>query len=92
MTLQLRADVSTADTDAGMVLLDERVGCYWQLNRTGAVVLRLLLDGAAPHQIAQALAKRHAVNTEQAVADVAAFLTRLCTAGLVTDHYRNGHR
>ncbi|HEV7451226.1 MAG TPA: hypothetical protein VGO16_07530 [Pseudonocardiaceae bacterium] len=32
MTLQLRADVSTADTDDGLVLLDERAGRYWQLN------------------------------------------------------------
>lgn len=86
MTLQLRADVTTADTDEGMVLLDERAGRYWQLNSTGALVLRLLLDGAAPHQIARTLADRHAVSTEQATADVVTFLTHLHTAGLVTDH------
>jgi hypothetical protein len=88
MTLQLRTDVTTADTDEGMVLLDERAGRYWQLNPTGALVLRLLLNGAALHQIAQTLADRHAVSTEQATADVAAFLTHLRTAGLVTDHER----
>lgn len=88
MTMQLRADVSTADTDEGMVLLDERVGRYWQLNPTGARVLRLLLDGAAPEQVAQALADRYAVSTEQVAADVAALLDRLRTAGLVTDHHR----
>ncbi|MGH4011996.1 MAG: lasso peptide biosynthesis PqqD family chaperone [Pseudonocardiaceae bacterium] len=83
MTVQLRADVSTAATDDGMVLLDERVGRYWQLNPTGAVVLRLLLDGAAPRQVAQTLADRHAVSAAQAAADVAALLERLHTAGLV---------
>lgn len=88
MTWQLRTDVSTADTDDGMVLLDERTGRYWQLNATGAVVLRKLLDGAAPHQIAQTLADRHAVSTEQAAADVAAVLERLGTAGLVADRGR----
>jgi hypothetical protein len=88
MTLQLRADVSAADTDDGTVLLDERAGRYWQLNPTGALVLRLLLDGACPHQVAQTLADRHAVSTEQAAADVAALLERLHTAGLVTDHRR----
>jgi hypothetical protein len=88
MTVRLRADVSTADTDDGLVLLDERAGRYWQLNPTGALVLRLLLDGATPHQVAQTLADRHPVSTERAAADVAALLERLHTAGLVTDHKR----
>lgn len=88
MTMQLRADVATADTDDGMVLLDERTGRYWRLNRTGAVVLRLLLGGAVPRQVAQTLADRHAVRAEQAVADVVALLERLRTAGLVTDRRR----
>ncbi|HWR48761.1 MAG TPA: lasso peptide biosynthesis PqqD family chaperone [Pseudonocardiaceae bacterium] len=88
MTLQLRPDVTTADTDDGMVLLDERAGRYWQLNSTGALVLRLLLDGTAPHHVAQSLADRHAVSTEQATADVATLLASLHTAGLVTDHGR----
>lgn len=84
--MQLRADVSTADTDEGMVLLDERVGRYWQLNTAGADVLRLLLGGAAPEHVAQTLADRHAVRTDQVAADIAALLERLRTAGLVTDH------
>jgi Coenzyme PQQ synthesis protein D (PqqD) len=83
MTVQLRADVSTADTDDGLVLLDERAGRYWQLNPTGALVLRLLLEGVTPHQIAQTLADRHAVSTERAAADVAALLEHLHNAGLV---------
>lgn len=86
MIVQLQADVSTADTDDGMVLLDERAGRYWQLNFTGALVLRLLLDGATPRRVAQVLAARRPVSTEQATADVAALLQRLRTAGLVTDH------
>ena len=90
MTVQLRADVSTADTDEGMVLLDERVGRYWQLNPTGARVLRLLLNGAAPEQVACILADRYAGSIEQATADVTALLERLRCAGLVTDHHRKG--
>ena len=83
MTVQLRADVSTADTEDGLVLLDERAGRYWQLNPTGALVLRLLLDGVTPSQVAQTLADRHAVSTERAAADVASLLEHLHTAGLV---------
>jgi asparagine synthase (glutamine-hydrolysing) len=83
MTVRLRTDVSTTDTDEGLVLLDERAGRYWQLNPTGALVLRLLLHGATPQQVAQTLADRYAVSAEQAAADVAALLQRLHTAGLV---------
>ncbi|MGH3698127.1 MAG: lasso peptide biosynthesis PqqD family chaperone [Pseudonocardiaceae bacterium] len=85
MTLQLRADVSTADTDDGVVLLDERAGRYWQLNPTGALVLQLLLDGAATPQVAQTLADRYLVSAEQAAADIAALLEHLRTAGLVAE-------
>jgi hypothetical protein len=88
MTVQLRADVSSADTEDGLVLLDERAGCYWQLNPTGAVVLRLLLEGVAPPQVAQILADRHPVSIQRATADVVALLARLHAAGLVTDHAR----
>ncbi|MGH4007938.1 MAG: lasso peptide biosynthesis PqqD family chaperone [Pseudonocardiaceae bacterium] len=88
MTVQLRADVSTADTDDGMVLLDERAGRYWQLNPTGALVLRMLLDGAAPHRVTQTLASRYTVSFEQAAADVADLLEQLHIARLVTDHKR----
>ncbi|MBV8543037.1 MAG: lasso peptide biosynthesis PqqD family chaperone [Pseudonocardiales bacterium] len=87
--MRLRTDVSTADTDDGAVLLDERAGRYWQLNPTGALVLRLLLEGTAPHRVAQALAERHTVGTERAAADVAALLRHLRTAGLVTDDTRS---
>lgn len=66
------------------MLLDERAGRYWPLNPTGALVLRLLLDGVTPDQVAQTLADRHPVSTERAAADVTALLECLRTAGLVT--------
>ena len=65
MILRLRDDVSTADTDDGMILLDERAGRYWQLNRTGALVLTLLRDGAAPQHVAHTLADRHGVSWDR---------------------------
>ncbi len=50
MTFALVPGVSVADTENGTVLLDERSGRYWMLNRTGAVVLRCLLDGESPRR------------------------------------------
>lgn len=42
----LCAHVTACATEDGMVLLDERIGRYWQLNITGAAVVAALLDGA----------------------------------------------
>jgi hypothetical protein len=53
----LRADVTYCDTEDGLVLLDGRRGRYWQLNTTGATVLRALLDGATPQNIARQLSQ-----------------------------------
>jgi hypothetical protein len=85
MTMKLRADVSSAETDNGLVLLDERAGRYWQLNHTGALVLGLLLDGADPEHVAQTLAEQQPVSPEQAATDIGGLLQRLHAAGLL-DH------
>lgn len=84
MTLALNPDVSAADTDTGMVLLDERAGRYWHLNDTGALVLRALLDGKTPKDAAARLAERFpGVGAERAAADVAALLETLSRSRLV---------
>jgi Coenzyme PQQ synthesis protein D (PqqD) len=84
VSLQLRADVSLTDTDDGMVLLDERSGRYWQLNSSGALVLRRLLDGATPEEVTKTLTTRYPVSQEQAGSDVAALVASLRAAGLVS--------
>jgi len=84
MSLRLCSDVSKLETDDGMVLLDERAGRYWQLNRTGAFIVRTLLEGSTPQEIAKTLAQQHGVSVEQVTADIAVLIERLQTAGLVT--------
>jgi len=84
-TPTLGATVHATTTDTGTVLLDERTGRYWQLNPTGAHILRALLDGTAAHDIAQGLVERHTgLAPEQAERDVTALLEHLRAAGLVT--------
>ncbi|MFI6807398.1 lasso peptide biosynthesis PqqD family chaperone [Streptomyces luteogriseus] len=75
--------MSTTDTDDGTVLLDERTGRYWQLNNTGARVLRELLDGHQPAAIATALASRYGIDSQQAERDVSAVIERLRGSELV---------
>lgn len=82
---RLRADVTACATGDSMVLLDERAGHYWQLNGTGALVVKALLDGATPEQVAERLAATRPVTPERAAADVKALVAHLVKERLVTD-------
>ncbi|MER5261745.1 lasso peptide biosynthesis PqqD family chaperone [Actinosynnema sp. NPDC002837] len=84
MPLRIRDGVSTADTEYGTVLLDERTGDYWQLNPTGAEVVRLLLAGRTPDEAVQALTEQFEVDEPQARSDVETLLDSLRSADLVT--------
>lgn len=83
MILRLRAGVSTTDTETAMVLLDEHAGKYWQLNGTGAQVLRDLLDGRSPGEVADHLAEEHPAAAPRARDDVDRLIAALQAANLV---------
>ncbi|WP_433336233.1 lasso peptide biosynthesis PqqD family chaperone [Spirillospora sp. CA-294931] len=83
MTLALPPDVTATDSDDGLVLLDQRAGRYWQLNRTGAATLRLLLDGHSAEQAAALLTRGRPEFTERARRDVESLLAKLTEARLV---------
>jgi len=83
MTLKLRNGVSSADTDYGIVLLDEDSGQYWNLNPTAALVLRTLLHGGTRMQAVQELTEQFAVDADIANRDVEDLVDGLQSAGLV---------
>lgn len=85
MTFTLRERVSAADTDYGIVLLDEDSGEYWNLNPTGALVVRTLLDGGSVADAVHQLTERYAAEPEAAQQDVDDLVAGLRTAGLVTE-------
>ena len=70
MTLTLRDGVSAAETEYGTTLLDEDSGEYWNLNPTGATVLRTLLAGGTAEEAARALTEEYAVDADAAGRDV----------------------
>jgi hypothetical protein len=72
MTLKLRDGVSTADTDYGLVLLDEDSGEYWNLNPTAALAL-------------QELTEQYAVDADTASQDIEDLVGELHSAGLVKE-------
>ncbi len=83
MNIKLRDNVTVADTEYGIVLLDEDGGKYWNLNPTGASVVRAVMDGGTPEQAARTLADEHPVDLATAQADVDELLSQLHAAGLV---------
>jgi Coenzyme PQQ synthesis protein D (PqqD) len=85
MTLKLRDGVSAADTDYGIALLDEDSGEYWNLNPTGALALRTLLNGGTTAQAVQELTEEYAVDAATATRDVEDLVGGLRSAGLVQE-------
>ncbi|MFI6547238.1 lasso peptide biosynthesis PqqD family chaperone [Streptomyces prunicolor] len=83
MKLTLARDVTLTVIDTGAVLLDGRHGRYWQLNHTGAGVLRQLLDGQAPDAAAAGLCAAAPVSDDQARQDVQSLIDALSAAKLV---------
>ncbi|WP_030301136.1 lasso peptide biosynthesis PqqD family chaperone [Streptomyces katrae] len=82
MPLRFGADVSTADTDYGTVLLDERNGQYWELNPTGTLVVQTLMGGGDEAAAADALVAEFDIDRSQAEQDIAALVTELRASGL----------
>ena len=85
MGYHLRTGVSTAETDVGLTVLDEDSGEYFNLNPTGALVLRVLLEGGTPDDGVERLRAAYDVDRETAEADVRELVSALKSAGLVVD-------
>jgi len=83
MTFELRTGVSTAETDAGLTLLDERNGEYFNLNPTGALVLEALLSGDTSEHAVERLMAEYDVDRTTAQRDVTDVVAALESAGLV---------
>ncbi len=90
MTLKLRNGVSMVETDYGIALLDEHSGQYWNLNPTGALVLRTLLTGGTTAQAAEDLTQQYAVEIDSANRDVDDLIGELQSAGLVQQEAPTG--
>jgi hypothetical protein len=84
MPLRFGDNVSTAETDYGTVLLDERAGAYWELNPTATLVVRMLLDGCEEADAAAALVQEFDIDQAQARQDVETLVQQLRSSGLAS--------
>ncbi|HSJ43249.1 MAG TPA: lasso peptide biosynthesis PqqD family chaperone [Euzebyales bacterium] len=83
MTYDLCDGVSTAETDTGLTLLDERTGEYFNLNPTGALVLDALLSGGTTDHAVERLMSTYRIDRATAQTDVGDLVGALESAGLV---------
>jgi hypothetical protein len=83
MPVRLCEAVSLVATDDGAVLLDQHAGRYWQINRTGYLVLSTLLGPGDHDDAVKALVCGSGVSEERARADVSGLVARLTAARLV---------
>ncbi|MFI9770175.1 lasso peptide biosynthesis PqqD family chaperone [Streptomyces sp. NPDC052415] len=84
MALRFGPDVSTAETDYGTVLLDQRSGNYWELNPTGTLVVKTLLEGGEEAAAVDALVTEFDIDRTRAEQDVTALVQELRKSGLAT--------
>ncbi|MFI0902135.1 lasso peptide biosynthesis PqqD family chaperone [Streptomyces sioyaensis] len=82
MALRFGDKVSTAATDYGTVLLDERSGQYWELNPTASLIVTTLLAGGDETAAADALIAEFGIDRTRAEQDVATLVAELRASGL----------
>ncbi|SDD36247.1 lasso peptide biosynthesis PqqD family chaperone [Actinokineospora iranica] len=84
MSVSLRAEVSMATSALGAVLLDERTGKYWQLNRSGKQVLETLLAGGTLPDVVAAVTSVYRADPDTVAADAEDLVAHLLSSGLIT--------
>ncbi|GAA2718594.1 MULTISPECIES: lasso peptide biosynthesis PqqD family chaperone [Streptomyces] len=84
MALRLSAGICTATTAYGTVLLDQHSGEYWELNPSGTLVVRTLLDGGDERDAVDALVAEFDIDRARATRDVLALTEQLRTCGLAS--------
>lgn len=80
---QAARTVVTAPVDDGLTLLDNRHSALYHLNRTGAVILAILIDDGAVESAVITPMDRYGIGEDQARADVTALVENLRMRGLV---------
>lgn len=85
MALRLCPKVCTTETEYGIVILDQHSGDYFQLNPTGTLVLRTLLDGGGESDAVQAVLAEFEVDRAEAIRDVVALIEQFQSSGLMQE-------
>lgn len=83
--MRLQKYVSLTDTEEGAVLLNEKTGKYWQLNRSGARTVRALIAGHTIEEIGRDWATNYAMELDEVTTHLADLVEQLRQAKLVME-------
>lgn len=84
--MRLRADaLEWREVEGEIVALDLRRSVYLAVNRTGAALWPLLVDGASRNALTARLRKEFEIEDDEAIADVDRFLAELRKNDLVEE-------
>ncbi|MEV0384990.1 lasso peptide biosynthesis PqqD family chaperone [Nonomuraea sp. NPDC050643] len=81
----LAPDISAVDTDYGIALLHHARGQYWNLNPSGAIVLRSALESDDLGRAVEALMSEYDVARPTAEKDVGDVVGGLLAAGILVE-------
>jgi hypothetical protein len=82
--VKLRSDaLEWRRLEGEIVALDLRSSEYFAVNRTGAVIWDLLLDGSTENELAATVVERFSVPAERAAEDVGEFVKQLAARDLL---------
>jgi hypothetical protein len=84
------SDVETRSVEDQLVLLDLRSQTYLSLNRTGAELWPLMVEGVHRDRLVEALRERHALESSVAERDVDALVHQLREADLLLPEGNGG--
>lgn len=70
MSYALRSHVLATETEDGYVLLDEKAGTYFRLNRSGSRILSRLLNGETPDEVIASMQGAHPERADRIPVDV----------------------
>lgn len=76
-------DLEYRSMEDELVILDLRSQRYLSLNRSGAELWPLIVDGTSQAELVHTLQRRYALSEDDAVRDVLALVTQLRGAGLL---------
>lgn len=83
MSWKLAPGVSFVEADGGAVLLDGEKGTYWQLNRTGSIILRTLIDTGSTEAVVEELKSFFPESRADYERDVRTLANKVQSYGLV---------
>lgn len=82
---QRRSDIIAADMNGEKVMMDITTGKYYNLGEVGGRIWELLENPLSNEELISKLLEEYDVSAEQCAADVAPFIEKMLSIGLISE-------